>query len=79
METSAPRAPVVDSDASFFTKLVLKSALLAGVVKYGELYLDFPFASSSGAAAAAIGLPVLQNAIQWAQRSLSKTDITYRS
>lgn len=72
-----PPTSVVESGVTFFTKLFLKSALLAGVVKYGELFLDFPFTSSNEIAAAVITVPVLVNTLQWAQRSIAKTDITY--
>lgn len=75
MET--PRAPAVEPDTVFFSELLLKSILLAGIVKYGELYLDFPFTTSSAAAAATIALPVLQNIFIWAQRSTANRDFTY--
>jgi hypothetical protein len=53
--SSIVRNPVPNSEnaVTFTADLVLKAALLAPIVKYGELYLDFPF---QGAEAGALPL-----------------------
>lgn len=63
-------AMLPESDVQFWTSTVLKSLALAAVVKYGELFFDFPFEASSSTAAAIIAAPVLLNVLKWTSRSI---------
>jgi hypothetical protein len=58
-----------ESDAAFNTDMLLKSLLVAVVVKYGEVFFDVPFEARTGDALAIIFIPTLLNVLKWASRS----------
>lgn len=53
----------------FYGQILAITMVGAAVVKWGELYLDFPFDPSYAAAAALILGPTALNAKKWADRS----------
>ncbi|CAN0292458.1 unnamed protein product [Pylaiella littoralis] len=56
-------------DVPFYGQILAITMVGAAVVKWGELYLDFPFDPSYAAAAALILGPTALNAKKWADRS----------
>lgn len=58
-----------DNDYSFLTKLFVGSAAASYVIKYGEVWFDFPFDADVYAGLAVIVFPSLLNAYKWSQRS----------
>ena len=73
IENNAPVNPVVvpllEDDATFWISTFVKSLVFAGIVKYGELFFDFPFTHDSRDALAIITIPVLLNIAKWSYRS----------
>lgn len=51
--------PLPQSNFQFSTELVVKSVAAAAVVKYGELFFDFPFSASDQLALAMVTVPEL--------------------
>lgn len=64
-----PIKPLPESDTAFAAQLFVKSLAVAFIVKYGELFLDFPFDASNEAALAALSISPLYNCFKWAWRS----------
>eukprot|EP00600_Ochromonadales_sp_CCMP1393_P007030 CAMPEP_0174961070 /NCGR_PEP_ID=MMETSP0004_2-20121128/4041_1 /TAXON_ID=420556 /ORGANISM="Ochromonas sp., Strain CCMP1393" /LENGTH=361 /DNA_ID=CAMNT_0016209485 /DNA_START=54 /DNA_END=1139 /DNA_ORIENTATION=- len=62
---SGNNVPLAESDTTFWTNMFLKSTLLALLVKYGELYTDFPFQPTVVLALAFILLPTVANVAKW--------------
>lgn len=62
-----------DNDYSFLTKLFVGSAVASYVIKYGEVWFDFPFDANVYAGLAVIVIPSLLNAYKWSQRSKDPT------
>jgi len=58
-----------DNDYTFLLKLFGGCALLSYVVKYGELFFDFPFDPSLELGVALVALPSGLNAFKWYKRS----------
>lgn len=56
-------------DLDFYGQILGITVAGAALVKWGELYLDFPFDPSYAAAAALILGPTALNAKKWADRS----------
>ncbi|CAM9397931.1 unnamed protein product [Scytosiphon promiscuus] len=56
-------------EAPFYGQILAITVAGAAVVKWGELYLDFPFEPSYAAAAALVLGPTALNAKKWADRS----------
>lgn len=65
-----------ESDAAFNTDMLLKSLLVAVVVKYGELFFDVPFEARTGDALAIIFIPTLLNVLKWGSRSMQSATAT---
>lgn len=63
------QALAADNDYSFLAKLFVGSALASYVIKYGEVYFDFPFEANVFAGLSFILIPSLLNAYKWNQRS----------
>ncbi|CAM9586741.1 unnamed protein product [Discosporangium mesarthrocarpum] len=61
--------PALKDEVVFYGKIALVTVLGAALVKYGELFLDFPFEPTLPAALAVIGLPSLYNFKVWWDRS----------
>lgn len=59
-----------DNDYTFIVKLFAGCAIASYVVKYGEVWFDFPFEPELNVALAFIFLPSLLNAFKWYKRSL---------
>lgn len=57
----------------FYGQILGITAVGAALVKWGELYLDFPFEPSYAAALALILGPTALNAYKWADRSKDPT------
>jgi len=62
-----------DNDYTFIVKLFAGCAVASYVVKYGEVWFDFPFQSELDAALAFIFIPSLLNAYKWKKRSQDPT------
>ncbi|KAL7436246.1 hypothetical protein ACHAXH_005003 [Discostella pseudostelligera] len=62
-----------DDDYSFIAKLFAGCAIASYVVKYGELWFDFPFESELSVALAFIFIPSMLNAFKWYKRSQDPT------
>ncbi|KAL7546152.1 hypothetical protein ACHAWF_009492 [Thalassiosira exigua] len=62
-----------DNDYTFIVKLFAGCAVASYVVKYGEVWFDFPFQSELGIALAFIFVPSLLNAFKWYKRSQDPT------
>lgn len=56
-------------DLSFYGQILGLTALGAGLVKWGELFFDFPFEPSYATAMTLILAPTVFNAYKWAERS----------
>lgn len=56
-------------EAPFYGQILAITVVGAALVKWGELYLDFPFEPSYAAAAALVLGPTALNAKKWADRS----------
>jgi hypothetical protein len=59
----------LEDDKAFWTNMALKSALIALIVKYGELFVDFPFDPTVPLALAFILGPTGVNVVKWGSRS----------
>lgn len=68
--------PLQEGDITFTTDIFIKSLVVAVAVKYGELWVDFPFDPSAPVAAAIIALPTVTNILKWAERSRSEREDT---
>jgi len=62
-----------DNDYSFILKLFAGCAIGSYVVKYGEVWFDFPFESDLNVALAFIFVPSLLNGFKWFKRSKDPT------
>lgn len=62
-----------DNDWSFIAKLFAGCAFVSYLVKYGELWLDFPFESELYVSLAIIFIPSLLNSFKWWKRSRDPT------
>lgn len=58
-----------DTDISFLFKLFAGCAIASYTIKYGELFLDFPFEANPYLALYIILMPSLLNAFKWYKRS----------
>jgi len=68
-----------DSDLGFVGKLLAISLLASFAVKYGELFVDFPFDSATAPATAAafIAVPTALNMAKWYSRSVDPENDTF--
>jgi hypothetical protein len=66
-------ALAADNDWTFIAKLFAGCAFFSYVVKYGELWLDFPFESELYVSLAIIFIPSLLNSFKWWKRSQDPT------
>ncbi|KAL3777339.1 hypothetical protein HJC23_010141 [Cyclotella cryptica] len=62
-----------DNDYTFILKLFVGCAVASYIVKYGEVWFDFPFESELDVALAFIVVPSLLNAFKWNKRSQDPT------
>jgi hypothetical protein len=62
-----------DNDYSFVAKLFFGCAVASYMVKYGELFFDFPFQADTDLALMIIIIPTLLNAFKWWKRSQDPT------
>eukprot|EP00956_Cyclotella_meneghiniana_P006192 scaffold8100_cov66-Cyclotella_meneghiniana.AAC.1 len=62
-----------DNDYTFIVKLFAGCAIASYIVKYGEVWFDFPFESELNIALAIIILPSLLNGFKWYKRSQDPT------
>ena len=62
-----------DNDYTFIVKLFAGCALASYVVKYGEVWFDFPFESELNISLAFIFVPSLLNVFKWYKRSQDPT------
>ena len=62
-----------DNDYSFLLKLFAGCAVSSYMIKYGELFFDFPFDASVYLAFGVIGVPSALNAFKWYKRSQDPT------
>lgn len=62
-----------DNDFAFVIKLFAGCAMASYIVKYGEVWFDFPFQSELNIALAMIILPSLLNGFKWYKRSQDPT------
>ena len=64
---------VVENSKEFWFNLFVKCMIAAAVVKYGELYLGFPFElpPSTMIAASLITIPTIINVLKWNERKES--------
>ena len=62
-----------DNDYTFIVKLFAGCAMASYIVKYGEVWFDFPFESELNIALAIIILPSLLNGFKWYKRSQDPT------
>ena len=62
-----------DNDYTFIVKLFAGCAMASYIVKYGEVWFDFPFESALNIALAIIILPSLLNGFKWYKRSQDPT------
>jgi hypothetical protein len=62
-----------DNDYTFIVKLFVGCAVASYVVKYGEVWFDFPFQSELNVALAFIFVPSLLNCFKWYKRSQDPT------
>ena len=67
--TESTLPPLEDTDFQFNRDMLLKSTMAAVALKYGELYLDFPFNPKPEEALAIITIPTLLNIGKWLDRS----------
>ncbi|KAL7493948.1 hypothetical protein ACHAWT_003706 [Skeletonema menzelii] len=66
-------ALATDNDWTFIAKLFAGCAVASYLVKYGELWLDFPFESELYLSLAFIFIPSLLNSFKWWKRSQDPT------
>lgn len=66
-------ALAADNDFSFIVKLFAGCAVASYVVKYGELWFDFPFESQLYVSLSFIFIPSLLNSYKWYKRSQDPT------
>jgi hypothetical protein len=66
-------ALAADNDYTFIIKLFAGCAVASYVVKYGEMWFDFPFESELDVALAFIFIPSLLNGFKWYKRSKDPT------
>lgn len=59
----------METEVAYFGKLTALCLATSALVKWGELYVDFPFEPSYGVAAVLIGVPTVLNVLTWLQRS----------
>jgi len=62
-----------DTDYTFLIKLFGGCAVASYAIKYGELFLDFPFQENLLLSLSVILIPSLLNAFKWYKRSLDPT------
>lgn len=62
-----------DNDYTFIVKLFVGCALASYIVKYGEVWFNFPFESELNVALLFIFVPSLLNAFKWFKRSQDPT------
>ena len=67
--TKIKQIPLEQSDKEFATDLLVNTAVAAFIVKYGELFVDFPFNPTTSAAALMIGGGTLFVSLKWYNRS----------
>jgi hypothetical protein len=58
-----------DNDYSFLLKLFVGCAVASYVIKYGEIFFDFPYEANVYLGFAAVGVPSALNALKWHKRS----------
>lgn len=63
-----------DSNATFFGKVFLLSALASAGIKWGSLGFDAPFQHSTALASAFILVPTALNMLKWAVRSRTENE-----
>ena len=69
-----PVPALEETDAAFNVDMLFKSLLAAVVVKYGELYADFPFEVQTRDALAIIAVPMALNIAKWASRAVAEQE-----
>jgi hypothetical protein len=62
-----------DNDYTFLCKLFVGCAIASYVIKYGELFFDFPYEANVVAGFAAVLIPSGLNAFKWYKRSQDPT------
>jgi hypothetical protein len=62
-----------DNDITFVVKLFAGCALFSYLIKYGELFFDFPFEANLSTGLALIFVPTALNAYKWNQTSKDST------
>ena len=62
-----------DNDYTFLIKLFAGCALFSYLIKYGELFFQFPYEDSAFLGIAFIVVPTALNAYKWNQRSKDPT------
>jgi hypothetical protein len=62
-----------DSDISFLLKLFATSAVVSYIIKYGEVFVDFPYEANAFVGLSAIVIPSAFNAIKWYKRGQDET------
>jgi hypothetical protein len=62
-----------DNDHSFLLKLFVGCAVASYVIKYGELFFQFPYEANAYLGFAVIGVPSALNAFKWYKRSQDPT------
>ncbi len=62
-----------DNDYTFLIKLFVGCGVASYVIKYGELFFDFPFEANVYAGLAFIFVPSMLNAFKWYKRSQDPT------
>ena len=68
-KTEVKQLPLEKSDKEFGIELLVNTAVIALVIKYGELFVDFPFNPTTSAAALMIGGGTVFNSFRWYNRS----------
>lgn len=76
MARTSTSKPLSDTNLQFATKLAVVSFLGAILVKYGELYLDFPFDATTMSALSVIGLSTALATANLTYRSISESSTT---
>jgi len=66
-------ALAADNDYTFIVKLFAGCAFASYIIKYGEVWFDFPFEAELDVALAFIFLPSILNAFKWYKRSQDPT------
>eukprot|EP01038_Epipyxis_sp_PR26KG_P011458 gene11458-15350_t len=65
---------LIESNERFLLNLAAKSIIVALIVKYGELYLDFPFEPQAIFALTLVFGPTFINILKWTKRSLDNNN-----